>query len=237
MDGPPSPAVLAAVRAAVERGVYVIAVCTAAFTVAAAGVLDDQPCATHWRYAENLQRRFPRVLVHADALYLQAGTVVTSAGTAAGIDACLHLVRTELGPTVASHIARRMVVAPHREGGQRQFIDRPLRPQPGSSLAGLLEWLDDRLCEQHTVASLARTAALSPRTLLRRFQAETGGTPYAWLTSRRVARAQELLESSPLSVEDVAREVGLGSATLLRHHFRKHVGISPVSYRRQFRTA
>ena len=236
MDGPPSPMVLTAVRAAVDRGAYVLAVCTAAFTVAAAGVLDGLPCATHWRYAGELQRRFPRVLVNPDALYLQAGGVVTSAGTAAGIDACLHLVRAELGPAIASRIARRMVVAPHREGGQRQFIERPLLPEPGSSLAALLEWLDEHLADQHTVSSLARRAALSPRTLLRRFQAETGATPHAWLTSRRVARAQELLESSSLPVEEVARQVGLGSAALLRHHFHAHVGVPPAQYRRQFRT-
>jgi len=235
MDAPPSPAVLDAVRAAVDRGAYVLSVCTAAFTVAAAGVLDGQPCATHWRYADDLQRRFPRVLVDPDALYLQAGRVVSSAGTAAGIDACLHLVRAEFGATVASRIARRMVVAPHRDGGQRQFTERPLLPDAGSSLAGLLEWLDGHLAAEHTVASLARRAALSPRTLLRRFQAETGTTPHAWLTRHRVARAQEMLESGALSVEQVAHQVGLGSAALLRHHFRTYVGVSPAAYRRQFR--
>lgn len=236
MDSPPSPAVLSAVRAAAGRGAYVLAGCTAAFTVAAAGLLDGKPCATHWRYADDLQRRFPQVLVNRDALYLAAGSVVTSAGTAAGIDACLHLVRAELGPAVASRVARRMVVAPHREGGQRQFIERPLLPEAGSSLASLLEWLDEHLADQHTVSSLARRAALSRRTLLRRFQAETGGTPYAWLTSLRVARAQELLESSSLPVEQIARQVGLGSATLLRHHFHVHIGVSPTYYRQQFRT-
>ncbi|WP_432824839.1 helix-turn-helix domain-containing protein [Dactylosporangium sp. CA-092794] len=234
IDHPPSAAVLSAVRAAVDRGAYVLAVCTAAFTVAAAGVLDGRPCATHWRYAPQLQHRFPDVLVNPDALYLQAGSVVTSAGTAAGIDACLHLIRTELGPAIAGRIARRMVVAPHRDGGQRQFLERPLLPAASSSLAGLLEWLDEHLADQHTLQSMARRATLSPRTLLRRFHAETGGTPYAWLTSRRVARAQELLEGGALSMEAIARHVGLGSATLLRHHFRAHVGVSPLQYRRQF---
>ena len=236
MEDPPPDAVLAAVRDAVNRGACVLAVCTAAFTVAAAGVLDGRTCATHWRYAARLQERFPGILVNPDALYSQAGSVVTSAGTAAGIDACLHLVRTELGPAVAGRIARRMVVAPHRDGGQRQFIERPLPPEHDTSLAGLLDWLEDHLAAEHTLPSLARRAAVSPRTLLRRFHAETGGTPYAWLTSRRVARAQELLEYSTLQVEEVAREVGLGSATLLRHHFRAHVGISPLQYRRQFQS-
>jgi AraC family transcriptional regulator, transcriptional activator FtrA len=217
MDAPPSAAVLSAVRAAADRGAWVLAVCTAAFTVAAAGVLDGRPCATRWRYAAQLQDRFPRVLVDPDALYLQAGSIVTSAGTAAGIDACLHLVRAELGPSAAGRIARRMVVAPHRDGGQRQFTERPLSPKADDSLAGLLQWIDEHLAEQHTLQSMARHAALSPRTLLRRFHAETGGTPYAWLTSRRIARAQELLESSALSIEDVARLAGLGSATLQRN--------------------
>ena len=235
MHAPPSDAILSVVRDAVDRGAYVVAVCTAAFTVAAAGVLHGLECATHWRYADHLQARFPSVRVRPDALYVQAGSVVTSAGTAAGIDACLHLVRTELGPATAGRIARRMVVAPHRDGGQRQFVERPLLREPGSGLAGLLEWLDEHLAEEHTLQTLARKEGVSPRTLLRRFRAETGGTPYAWITSRRVARAQELLELSTLSVEDVARTVGLASATLLRHHFRRQVGVSPLRYRRQFR--
>jgi AraC family transcriptional activator FtrA len=221
MHTPPSDAVISAVRDAVDRGAFVVAVCTAAFTVAAAGVLDGLECATHWRYADDLQARFPAVRVRPDALYIQA--------------ACLHLVRAELGPAAAGRIARRMVVAPHRDGGQRQFVERPLLPEPGSTLAGLLQWLDENLAEEHTLRALARKEGVSPRTLLRRFRTETGGTPYSWLTSRRVARAQELLELSTLPVEAVARTVGLASATLLRHHFRRYVGVSPLQYRRQFR--
>jgi AraC family transcriptional activator FtrA len=236
MHAPPSPAVLSTVRAAAERGAYVIAVCTAAFTVAEAGLVDGRPCATHWRYADALRARFPAVEVDSDALYQQAGKVVTSAGTAAGIDACLHVVRAELGHTVAGRIARRMVIAPHRAGGQRQFLERPLLPATSAGLAHLLEWLDDRLAEPHTVASIARRAQVSPRTLLRRFHDETGVTPIAWLTLRRVALAQELLEESTLSVEEVAHRVGLGSAALLRHHFQAQVGVSPTQYRRQFRS-
>ena len=235
MRTPPSEAVVSVVRDAVDRGAFVVAVCTAAFTLAEAGVLHGLECATHWRYADDLQSRFPAVRVRPDALYIQAGSVVTSAGTAAGIDACLHLVRAELGPAAAGRIARRMVVAPHRDGGQRQFVERPLLREPGSTLAGLLEWLDANLSGEHTLRALARKEGVSPRTLLRRFRTETGGTPYAWLTSRRVARAQELLELSTLSVEAVARTVGLTSATLLRHHFRRYVGVSPLQYRRQFR--
>ena len=236
MDGPPAEVVLSAVRASVNRGAYVLAVCTAVFTAAAAGVLDGHECATHWRYADQLRNRFPTVQVNADALYSQAGRVVTSAGTAAGIDACLHLVRAELGPAVANRIARRMVVAPHRDGGQRQFIERVLPTKPDGNLSGLLEWLDANLADIHTLKSVARQAALSPRTLLRRFHAETGSTPYDWIAGRRVARAQELLEHSALSMEEVAREVGLASGTLLRHHFHKRLGISPSQYRQRFRS-
>lgn len=236
MDTAPSPAVLSVIRAAADRGAYVIAVCTAAFTVAAAGLVDGRVCATHWRYADELRARFPTVMVDPDALYRQSGRIVTSAGTAAGIDACLHVVRAELGPTVAGRIARRMVVAPHRAGGQRQFLERPLLPATSAGLAHLLEWLDERLAEPHTVASIARRAQVSPRTLLRRFNDETGVTPIAWLTGRRVALAQEMLEQSMLSVEEVAQRVGYSSAALLRHHFQAHVGVSPTQYRRQFQT-
>lgn len=235
MHAPPSPAVVATLRDAADRGAYVIAVCTAAFTVAAAGLVDGRPCATHWRYADTLRARFPEVEVDPDALYRQAGRVVTSAGTAAGIDACLHVVRAELGPTVAGRIARRMVVAPHRAGGQRQFLERPLLPETDTGLATVLEWLDERLHETHTVTSIAHHAQVSPRTLLRRFRDETGATPIAWLTRRRVALAQELLEQTSLTVEEVARRVGFGSATLLRHHFQSQVGVAPLQYRRQFR--
>lgn len=234
---PPSPAVLSVVRAASARGAYVVAVCTAAFTVAAAGLVDGRVCATHWRHADELRERFPTVVVDPDALYQQAGKIVTSAGTAAGIDACLHVVRAELGHTIAARIARRMVIAPHRTGGQRQFLERPMLPTTSSGMTHVLEWLDEHLGEPHTVASIARQAQLSPRTLLRRFHDEVGATPIAWLTGRRVALAQELLEQSTLSIEDVAHRVGFGSGTLLRHHFQAHVGLSPTQYRRQFRMA
>ncbi|MFC6286847.1 GlxA family transcriptional regulator [Nocardioides sp. GCM10027113] len=231
-----SPAVTAALRRAVDRGAWVLAMCTGAFTLAESGALDGRVAATHWRYAASLRDTYPAVGVDPDSLYRFEGRVITSAGTAAGIDACLQLVRQEHGPAVANRIARRMVVPPHRDGGQLQYIEVPFHGDDGAdSLQPLLAWVEEHLAEGHTVASLAARAHLSPRTLTRRFRAEVGTSPMTWLTHRRVARAQELLESTALSVEELARAVGFGSDALLRHHFRQLVGISPSAYRGQFR--
>ncbi|MGB7448059.1 MAG: helix-turn-helix domain-containing protein [Ornithinimicrobium sp.] len=238
MKGEPSPAVVEVVRAAVDRGAYVLSVCTGAFTLAAAGVLSGGTCSTHWRYAGALAGAYPDIEVDADALYTQHGTVITSAGTAAGIDACLSLVRSELGSEVAARIARRMVVAPHRDGGQRQFIERPV-PQEcdDSSMRELLAWVAATLERPHTVSSMAKRQHMSSRTFARRFGAETGTTPHQWLTRQRVLAAQQMLETSDASLEAVAEAVGLTSATLLRHHFAQVVGIAPSAYRRRFAAA
>lgn len=230
-----SPAVLDRIRAAVDRGAYVLSVCTGAFTLAEAGVLSGRCCSTHWRYAEQLASAYPDIAVDADALYTRDGTVITSAGTAAGIDACLSLVRHEHGAEVAARIARRMVVAPHRDGGQQQFIERPVVPaSEPTSLEGLLTWLLEHLDQEHSVQAMAAREHMSGRTFARRFRAETGTTPHQWLTQQRVLAAQELLESTSLPLETVAARVGLSSATLLRHHFGQIVGISPSTYRRRF---
>lgn len=235
MDELPSPAVMEQIRAAVDRGAYVLSVCTGAFTLAAAGVLSGRRCSTHWRYAERLATTYPDIEVDSDALYTQDGSIMTSAGTAAGIDACLSLVRRELGSEVAARIARRMVVAPHRDGGQQQFVERPMVGAPAeSSMEGLLEWVGAHLDQEHTVRSMATKQHMSTRTFARRFRAETGTTPHHWLTRQRVLAAQELLESTGLPLEAVAAGVGLTSATLLRHHFTQIVGIPPSTYRRRF---
>jgi AraC family transcriptional activator FtrA len=231
----PSPEVVRVVREAVERGAWVLSVCSGAFTLAAAGVLDGRRCATHWFHAADLAQQYPAVRVDPDVLYVQDGTVITSAGTAAGIDAALHLVRTELGSAVASRIARRMVVPPHRDGGQRQFVDRPVPTTEADSLGDVLAHMVGHLDEQHAVADLARRAVMSPRTFARRFVAETGTTPHQWLTEQRVLRARELLEESDLPVEEVARVAGFGTAALLRHHFTRVTGVSPTTFRRQHR--
>lgn len=231
----PSPAVVEVLRSAVERGAWVLSVCSGVFSLGAAGILDGRRCATHWMNAAELAERHPLALVDPDVLYVHDGTVITSAGTAAGIDACLYLVRTELGSAVATRIARRMVVPPHRDGGQRQFVDRPVPATTAESLGEVLTYMLDHLDEPHAVEDLARRATMSPRTFARRFVAETGTTPHQWLTDQRVLRARELLELTELSVEGVAREAGFGSAALLRHHFTRCTGVTPTTFRRQHR--
>ncbi|MGL5864903.1 MAG: helix-turn-helix domain-containing protein [Dermatophilaceae bacterium] len=231
----PTPAVLGVIRAAVERGAWVLSLCSGAFALGAAGVLDGRRCTTHWRYATELQARHPRAAVDPDALYVHDGVVITSAGTAAGIDACLHVVRLELGTAVATTIARRMVVSPHRDGGQRQFIERPVPTTEAESVGPVLVHVLETLDQAHTVAGLARRAAMSPRTFARRFVAETGTTPHQWITDQRVLRARALLEETDLTVDQVAREAGFGSAALLRHHFTRCTGLSPTAFRSQHR--
>ncbi|MEV8440896.1 helix-turn-helix domain-containing protein [Actinosynnema sp. NPDC051121] len=228
------PRVLEALRAAHERGTTLLSVCSGAFVLGAAGLLDDRRCTTHWHHTATLAERFPNAKVDPDVLFVDEGDIVTSAGTAAGIDACLHVVRREFGAAVTATVARRMVVAPQREGGQRQFVELPAPPNQADSLQPLLAWLQDRLDREHTIASLAERANMSERTFARRFAAETGTTPHRWLTTQRVLRARQLLEETQLTVEDVAHRSGFGTAALLRHHFTTVVGVPPKDYRRSF---
>ncbi|GGN06570.1 putative transcription regulator, AraC family protein [Terrabacter tumescens] len=234
VDGPYDPEVLDLLRDTAARGGRVLSVCSGAFQLAAAGLLDGRECTTHWRYAARLAEEHPRACVDLDVLYVEDGPVLTSAGTAAGIDACLHLVRTELGSEVATRIARRMVVPPHRSGGQRQFVETPVPTEPCEGLQDVMEWVAERLDEEHSIPSLARRAAMSERTFARRFTAEVGTTPHKWLTSQRVLRARHLLESTDLDIERIARESGFATAAVLRHHFQRQIGIPPVAYRRAF---
>jgi len=231
----PSPAVVQLLRDAVDRGAWVLSVCSGAFTLGAAGLLDGRECTTHWQYTAELAAAHPLARVDPDVLYVRDGTVITSAGTAAGIDAALHLVRTELGSSVATAIARRMVVPPHRDGGQRQFIDRPIPPTTAESLGPVLAWMLAHLDDAFTVDDLARRSAMSSRTFSRRFVAETGTTPHQWVTDQRVLRARQLLEDTDLPIEAVARDAGFGSAALLRHHFARCTGITPTAFRSQRR--
>ncbi|MCD4852835.1 helix-turn-helix domain-containing protein [Arthrobacter sp. AK01] len=227
--------VMDALRAAHARGAWVMSICSGAYALARAGLLDGRRCTTHWHYSQDLASRYPDIIVDENVLYVQDGTIITSAGTAAGIDACLHLVRVELGANVAAAIARDMVVPPHRDGGQAQFIDRPM-PRCGSApMEELLRWMVEHLDEEHSVNELAARLHMSPRTFARRFRAETGTTPAAWLNSQRVLRAQELLETTELNIDEIAREAGFGHSVLLRHHFTKVLDTSPQSYRRAFR--
>lgn len=230
----PEPA-LDALRDAEARGAWVMSVCSGAFALARAGLLDGRRCTTHWMYTDQLAREYPRAQVDPAVLYVEDRGVVTSAGTAAGIDAGLHLVRRELGAGAAAAIARRMVVPPHRDGGQAQYIDYPV-PEAGGELAPLLAWITEHLDEEITVPQLARRAQMSERTFARRFRAETGTTPALWTARQRLLRAQELLESTDLPIEEVGRRAGFGGAAGLRHHFARAMGTSPAAYRRTFGT-
>ncbi|WP_457253405.1 GlxA family transcriptional regulator [Pedococcus sp. P5_B7] len=225
---------LDAIRGAHARGATILSICTGAFILGETGLLDGLTAVTHWRYAESFARRFPKTTVSMDVLYLDHGQIVTGAGTAAGIDAVLHLVRRELGSTVATRIARRMVVPPQRDGGQRQYVEAPLPEVDCESMQPVLNHITENLDAPHTVPDLARLAMMSERTFARRFVAETGTTPHKWLVQQRVLRARELLESTDLPVESVASHSGFGSAALLRTHFQTVVGTSPQRYRREF---
>ncbi len=230
----PGEEVGAALRQAAGRGTRVVSVCTGAFALAAAGLLDHRRAATHWQYAGQLAARYPAVRVDPDVLWADEGDVLTSAGLSAGIDLCVQLVRADYGSEVAIEVARHMVVAPHRDGGQAQWLQRPV-PPPGESLAGTCEWALEHLAEPLTVAVLARHAGWAPRTFSRRFVAETGIAPLRWLTAARVREARRLLEISDLPVEIVAARTGLGSAANLRLHLARDAGATPSAYRAAYR--
>lgn len=225
---------LAAIREAAVSGSIILTVCSGAFVAGAAGLLDGRHCTTHWMHADALAEMFPTAKVDRNVLYVDDGNLITSAGTAAGIDACLHLVRRELGSEATNIIARRMVVPPHRDGGQRQYIDQPIPMRCSEGFAPHLDWILANLEHPHTVASLAKRANMSARTFARRFVDETGRTPMQWVTDQRVLYARRLLEETDLDVDRVADKSGFGTATLLRHHFRRVIGVTPTDYRRRF---
>ena len=221
-------------RAAERRGAWVLSVCSGAFALGAAGLLDGRRSTTHWMHAQSLARAFPATVVDPDVLFVEDDRVITGAGTAAGIDACLHLVRTELGAAAANVIARRMVVPPQRDGGQAQFIQSPPEHERTSALADVTTWMVENLAEDQPVSVLARRALMSERTFARRFRAETGATPAAWLNRQRLIRAQQLLERTDLGLERIAEETGFGSASVMRHHFVRTLKTTPNAYRRAF---
>ncbi|MFJ9112687.1 GlxA family transcriptional regulator [Streptomyces sp. NPDC102283] len=227
--------VLDALRRAVARGSRVLSVCSGAYVLGAAGLLDGRRCTTHWQHAAALSRRFPKAIVEPDVLYVDEGAVITSAGTAAGIDACLHLVRQEYGQEAANTLARRMVVPPHRDGGQAQYISRPLPRNACDTVGSTLAWMEQHLDQEMSVEQLAALTHMSPRTFARRFQQETGTTPYRWLLRQRVLLAQHLLETSDLTVDTIAGRTGFGTAATLRHQFVRSLGTTPNTYRRTFR--
>jgi transcriptional regulator GlxA family with amidase domain len=231
----PIPAeVIHALRAAHDRGARLLSICSGAFVLGVAGLLDGRRCTTHWRHVDDLAERFPGALVDENVLYVQDGTIVTGAGSAAGLDAALHLMRQQFGARTAANAARRMVVPPHRSGGQAQFIARQIPDCEAETLGPLLAWIIENLAEDLSVDELARRSHMSPRTFARRFRAETGTTPHTWVTGQRVQAAEELLELTDHSVDWIADEVGFGNAATLRHHFTRARGVSPQQYRRTF---
>ncbi|RKR89601.1 transcriptional regulator GlxA family with amidase domain [Micromonospora pisi] len=236
-DGTPVPEpVLDALRRAHQRGAYVLSVCSGAFVLGEAGLLDGRECTTHWKYADQLAARFPLARVRCNELYVQDGNLLTGAGTAAGIDACLHLVRQEHGSALATKLARRMVVPPHRDGGQAQFIEAPIPRTPDApTLEPVLGWLVGHLDQSLTIDDMAARSHMAPRTFARRFRAETGTTPHDWLTNQRILLARRLLEETELGVEAIATRAGFGEAATLRHHFTRRVGTTPHAYRTLFR--
>lgn len=235
----PDPELVAALRVAHRRGARILSFCSGAFTLAATGLLDGRPATTHWMYLEEFRRHHPRVDVQPDVLYVEAGRVFTSAGTAAGIDLALHIVRCDYGAEIANAVARRMVVPPHRDGGQAQYVSPPVpeRAPIAGGLAATMDWMVGHLGEDLTVDAMAAHALMSPRTFARRFREATGATPHDWLTTRRIHHGQRLLESTDLTIDRVAAACGLGSPANFRLHFHRIVGVPPSDYRRRFRLA
>jgi transcriptional regulator GlxA family with amidase domain len=234
LEGPEFEAIFDLLRRSVARGAEVMSLCSGTFVLGAAGLLDGRRCTTHWRHAAELARRHPQAEVDPNVLFVCDGPIHTSAGTASGLDLCLHLIRRDHGEEIARRVARRMVMPPHRDGGQAQFIDAPIRTRDADTLAPLLEELLDDLAGEHTVDSLAARCSMSPRTFARRFRQETGTSPHVWLTQQRVLLARRMLETGEDPIDVVAERSGFQTAAMLRHHFTRVVGTSPTAYRRTF---
>lgn len=232
---PQPPALVEAVRAAHDAGARVASICSGAFVLAAAGLLDGRRATVHWMYASVLAERYPEVTVDPAVLYVDDGDILTSAGTAAGLDLCLHIVRLDHGAETANMLARRLVIPPHRPGGQAQYAEAPVPREDDDSLAPLLQWAVDHLDQRLTIADLARHQHVTTRTLIRRFHQATGTPPMQWLLAQRVHRAKDLLASTDDPLGSIAERCGLGTDVNLRHHFTRLVGIAPTQYRRTFK--
>src|SRR5215469_12713423 len=230
----PPPSLLRALRSAHSDGARLVSICSGVFVLAATGLLDGKRATTHWRYAERLAARYPRIRVEADRLYVDEDSILTSAGSAAGIDLCLHIVRRDYGAGIANSVARRLVMPPHRDGGQAQFVTDPIRRDASAGLAPVLVWAQNHLARPLRVEELAKRAAMSPRTFARQFLRQNGTTPHQWLIHQRLLAAQRMLEKTGESVDRIAEAVGLQTAATLRLHFSRVLGTSPTAYRKRF---
>src|SRR5579862_383987 len=234
VDEAPPEALLRRLRVAHAAGARLVSICSGVFVLAAAGLLDGKRATTHWRYADRLAARYPRIQVDVDRLYVDEGSILTSAGSAAGIDLCLHIVRRDYGAEVANSVARRLVMPPHRDGGQAQFVPDPIRRDASTGLAPVLVWAQNHLARPLRVEELAKRAAMSPRTFARQFFRQNGTTPHQWLIHQRLLAAQRMLEKTGGSVDRIAEAVGLQTAATLRLHFSRVLGTSPTAYRKRF---
>ena len=238
IDEPVPASLIDALRQAHARGCQLLSICSGVFVLAATGLLNGRKATTHWRYTDTLKARYPAIQVVEDVLYQDEGDILTSAGSAAGIDLCLHLVRRDYGTEAANHVARRLVIPPHRDGSQTQQLSRPVAQLRESQRMGqLFDFLHQNLILNHSVSSLAQRAGMSERTFLRRFKDATGTTPARWLLNERLLRAKEYLETSRLSIDSIAGHTGFGHSATLRHHFRQHFALSPAQYRKKFAPA
>ncbi|CCD91334.1 putative Helix-turn-helix, AraC-type transcriptional regulator [Bradyrhizobium sp. ORS 375] len=231
----PPERLLRAIAQASARGARCLSICSGVFVLAAAGLLDGKRATTHWRHMPDLKRLYPRIRIEEDTLYVDEGDVITSAGSAAGIDACLHLVRRDFGSKVANSVARRLVMPPHRDGGQAQYVVAPIQARPGRTIGEVMDWARARLSQPIQIGEMAERAGMSERTFLRRFTESTGAGPAAWLQQERMSRARELLESGTMPLADISEQCGYQSLETFRVAFRRSVGTSPASYRARFR--
>ena len=230
----PPERLLAAIHEASQQGARCLSICSGVFVLAAAGLLDGKRATTHWRHASHLKKLYPHIQFEEDVLYVDEGNVITSAGSAAGIDACLHLVRRDFGSKIANSVARRLVMPPHRDGGQAQYVAAPIHERPGHAMSEVMDWARLQIAQPIRVADLAKRAAMSERTFLRRFRDAVGIAPMAWLMRERIFRAQEMLEASDVSLGDVAGQCGFLSLETFRASFKRHLGTSPAAYRKRF---
>jgi AraC family transcriptional regulator, transcriptional activator FtrA len=233
----PPERLLKAIVQASARGARCLSICSGVFVLAAAGLLDGRRATTHWRHMSDLKRLYPSIDVEEDTLYVDEGNVITSAGSAAGIDACLHLVRRDFGSKIANSVARRLVMPPHRDGGQAQYVSAPVQERPGKTIGEVMDWARSMLSEPIEIGAMVKHAAMSERTFLRRFRESMGMSPFAWLQRERMFRARELLEAASLSLTDVSAQCGYESLETFRVAFRRVVGTSPAAYRARFRSS